>query len=127
MIVPYLVFSWEHNAFWRPNRQGYTRFIDRAGRYSKADAEAICVAASYGNGRQFAEQPDEDTPPNEICFPAPEAFDKVLFELESAGGIFRAYEALHLEKGTPEGNQTAKVNGGYAATIEQTVAEARGA
>jgi hypothetical protein len=77
-MIPYLIFSWEHNAFWKPNCQGYTRFIERAGRYSKADAERICKGASYGERRMFAEQPDEDTPPNEICFPAPEAFDDAI-------------------------------------------------
>lgn len=72
ITIPWLVWSHEHNAFWRANHQGYTRSIERAGRYTRAEAEAICKNASYGEGRRYANQPDNDTPPNEICFPAPE-------------------------------------------------------
>jgi hypothetical protein len=72
----YLVFSWEHNAFWRPDRCGYTRFIEKAGRYSREEAEAICRDADY---RTYAEQKraDPETPPSEICFPAPEALSSI--------------------------------------------------
>ncbi len=28
--------------WWRPNRSGYTRFVDEAGRYTHAEAESIC-------------------------------------------------------------------------------------
>jgi hypothetical protein len=125
-LQSYLIFSWEHNAFWRPNECGYTRFIERAGRYTKGRAEAICKGASYGEGRRFGTETDlTDVPPNEICFPAPEAFTKVVDELEAAGGIFRAYEALHLEKGTEEGARKAKANATYAESIEATVKAAR--
>jgi hypothetical protein len=46
-------------------------------------------------------------------------------ELEAARGIFLAYEALHLEKGTEDGNAKAKRNGAFAASIERTLATAR--
>jgi len=62
---PWLVWSHEHNAFWRPDRAGYTPKIEQAGRYSRAEAEKICRDARYGQG--------ENVLPPEICFPAPEA------------------------------------------------------
>jgi hypothetical protein len=47
-------------------------------------------------------------------------------ELEACAGIFRAYEALHLEKGTEDGARKARVNAAYADSIEHTLAAARG-
>lgn len=64
----WLVWSHEHNAFWRANEAGYTRFIESAGRYTRAEAEAICRDARPRAGP--ATKPN-DLPP-EICFPAPE-------------------------------------------------------
>lgn len=32
----------DYALFWRPNRRGYTRIIDEAGRYSWDEAKAIC-------------------------------------------------------------------------------------
>lgn len=70
MERPWLVWSNEHGAFWRPNESGYTARIEEAGRYSKAQAEAICKDASP---RAWSTSPN-DVPP-EICMPAPEALD----------------------------------------------------
>jgi len=67
---PWLVWSHEHNAFWRPERAGYTKLIEQAGRYSKAEAEAICRDA---RGGEAVMQTDLGEVPPEICFPAPEA------------------------------------------------------
>lgn len=39
--VKYLVWSNEHSAWWKPNQCGYTRFIDRAGRYGRTEAMKI--------------------------------------------------------------------------------------
>jgi len=39
----YLVWSHEHSAWWRPARQGYTTFLERAGRYTRDEALAICI------------------------------------------------------------------------------------
>ena len=41
----YLIWSNEHDAWWRPESCGYTTFIESAGRYSKAEAEDICSFA----------------------------------------------------------------------------------
>jgi len=45
---PYLVWSNEHNAWWRGNRCGYTKFIDQAGRYERSEALNICRNARNG-------------------------------------------------------------------------------
>lgn len=66
--APWLVWSNEHRAFWGPNRCGYTGLIERAGRYSQAEAEAICRSACPRANSTI----HEGTPP-EICMPAPEA------------------------------------------------------
>ena len=34
----YLIWSWEHLAWWRPNGQGYTRDVEEAGRYTEGEA-----------------------------------------------------------------------------------------
>lgn len=38
----WLIWSNEHLAFWAANHRGYTSQIDRAGRYTKAQADKIC-------------------------------------------------------------------------------------
>ena len=39
--MKYLIWSFEHNAWWRPNECGYTENIDEAGRYEPEDAKRI--------------------------------------------------------------------------------------
>lgn len=51
----YLIWSEEHGAWWNPNGMGYTRSMQRAGRYSKADAERISDNANAGG--TFCEVP----------------------------------------------------------------------
>ena len=34
----YLIWSWEHDAWWRPARRGYTEDVAEAGRYTEAEA-----------------------------------------------------------------------------------------
>lgn len=46
----YLIWSNQHSAWWGPNKNGYVRVIEAAGRYSKEDAEAI-VRKSTVNGK----------------------------------------------------------------------------
>lgn len=60
----YLVWSNEHDAWWRPNRCGYTGELWDAGRYTESDAAEICRKASYGwRG---------GSPPPEVMVSAPE-------------------------------------------------------
>lgn len=39
----YVIWSHEHNRWWRPNRQGYTQNLDEAGRYTKEEASDITL------------------------------------------------------------------------------------
>ena len=40
-----LIWSNEHRAWWAPGRMGYTKTLDKAGRYSLAEAISICAGA----------------------------------------------------------------------------------
>ena len=40
------IWSFEHNAWWKPNAWGYTPDINEAGLYKRAEAEAIVNAAN---------------------------------------------------------------------------------
>ena len=66
----WIIWSNEHRAFWNPDRRGYTRHIEQAGRYTKAEADAICSGANYRSGSDLS----RSIAP-EICMPAPEALD----------------------------------------------------
>jgi hypothetical protein len=37
----YVIWSFEHEAWWAPDRCGYTEFLDQAGRYGDAEAHQI--------------------------------------------------------------------------------------
>lgn len=42
----FLVYSNEHSMWWRGGHRGYTAVIDEAGRYTRAEAEAIVAKAT---------------------------------------------------------------------------------
>jgi hypothetical protein len=42
----YVIWSFEHDAWWSPGRMGYTPYLAAAGRYTKADADAIVEHAN---------------------------------------------------------------------------------
>jgi len=44
--MEYLVWSFEHNAWWKTGRRGYTTNIADAGKYSIEEAEKICSQAN---------------------------------------------------------------------------------
>lgn len=44
--VGYVIWSKEHNGWWRPGRMGYTDCLFEAGRYSKAEAHEIMKKAN---------------------------------------------------------------------------------
>jgi hypothetical protein len=46
--MEYLIWSFEHNAWWGLDECGYIENIAKAGRYSLAAAERICLAANTG-------------------------------------------------------------------------------
>ena len=54
----YLIWSHEKSAWWGPGRCGYTCRIDRAGRYSHAEAVAICVTSMPGNTKMLGTLPE---------------------------------------------------------------------
>jgi hypothetical protein len=48
MTLPlFLIWSIEHDAWWRPGWMGYTRELAEAGRYTRAEAEAVLTRANY--------------------------------------------------------------------------------
>ncbi len=42
----YLIFSFEHLAYWAPNNRGYVHDVKNAGLYTKSQAETICRNAN---------------------------------------------------------------------------------
>lgn len=42
----YLIWSFEHNAWWAPGECGYVGDADQAGRYTLKRAEEICLRAN---------------------------------------------------------------------------------
>lgn len=48
----WLIWSNEHNGWWRANRQGYCHFRKDAGKYTYEQALEICANANYGHGRR---------------------------------------------------------------------------
>jgi hypothetical protein len=61
----YLIYSREHNAWWRPGERGYTLELDEAGRYTALEVRRICYSANR--------RPGPDGGPNEFHVPAHEA------------------------------------------------------
>ena len=41
--MKYVIWSFEHDAWWAPNSQGYVRDLEQAGRYNDLDAGRIVV------------------------------------------------------------------------------------
>jgi hypothetical protein len=62
--VKYIIWSNEHQAWWRPKSRGYTRWIEDAGRYDAKEAKAIC-----NSGDMDTEQGSRKC---EFMLPAPE-------------------------------------------------------
>jgi hypothetical protein len=50
----FLIWSYEHNAWWTPQRSGYTTDLHKAGRYTESEAWEICQRAN-----QYSRQPNE--------------------------------------------------------------------
>ena len=43
----YVIWSFDHQAWWRPNRQGYTTKLAEAGRYSAEEAGQIVTDSIF--------------------------------------------------------------------------------
>jgi hypothetical protein len=43
----FVIWSFEHDAWWGPDRTGYTRDLSQAGRYTEADASLIMLRANH--------------------------------------------------------------------------------
>jgi hypothetical protein len=65
----YLVWSNEHSAWWGPDRCGYTRIIDNAGRYDRA--AALSIAGTRDGGWHVRKGN-----PDEIAIPEQDAIDQ---------------------------------------------------
>jgi hypothetical protein len=48
----FLIWSYEHNAWWAPGRSGYTSDLRKAGRYTEAEAQEICLQANQYSRHQ---------------------------------------------------------------------------
>lgn len=62
MKVPqpmFLIWSFEHDAWWAPERCGYTKDINKAGMYGLEEAAQICIDASYSGVAQEVMLPAE--------------------------------------------------------------------
>lgn len=42
----YLIWSNQHQQWWRPDHRGYTGYIEEAGRYERAEADRIVAGAT---------------------------------------------------------------------------------
>lgn len=47
--MKWLIWSFEHRAWWGPNRRGYVQTVDQAGRYSAVEACEILEDCMPGN------------------------------------------------------------------------------
>ncbi len=43
----YVIWSTEHNAWWKENKCGYSKALDEAGLFSFKDANSVCIKANY--------------------------------------------------------------------------------
>ena len=64
MNTKWLIWSTEHQAWWKPNQFGYTRNIEKAGHYSYNEAVKICKSAN-----NFVTDESGTTEPEELMLP----------------------------------------------------------
>lgn len=62
----YLIWSNEHSAWWKPNKQGYTTIIEEAGKYSVNEAKEIAAEANAPQNKEPGQDFD-----NEVLVLAP--------------------------------------------------------
>jgi hypothetical protein len=54
MADDYVIWSFEHTAWWRPRSCGYTPHLYEAGHYSQAEADAIVADANIVSVNEWA-------------------------------------------------------------------------
>jgi hypothetical protein len=86
-MTDYLIWSHEHDAWWRPARRDYTDDVAFAGRYAEAEARSILAKSSYGWRKGQL--------PKEVIVPADspdldmavvDETERMVVEREAAGG-----------------------------------------
>lgn len=92
----WLVWSREHNAWWRPNSAGYTDNVFNAGRYAEWEARDICRG-----GRD----PQRDGSPSEVAIPAPELSHIFARRVWAAWNACQGIETEELENISEPQNQ----------------------
>jgi hypothetical protein len=95
LTLDWLVYSREHNAFWRPYGCGYTFDINAAGRYTKSEAEAQCNVRDR--------QPDGSL--SEVAVVAPEAIDRLTQDRDDLVEALRTIGVVTLSD-NPNGKPT---------------------
>lgn len=90
----YLVWSNEHRMWWGPNRQGYTRDIARAGRYTRDEAIKCSSVRDQVPEHPLPELPIKEDDLFAILHPGVKALEKRAQELAASFGgapVPRAY------------------------------------
>lgn len=65
MNQEFLIWSFDHDGWWRPNENGYAEEMQQAGRYTLEQALSICTEANRSFHAGYSEMP------NEAMIPAP--------------------------------------------------------
>lgn len=64
--MKFRIWSNEHMAWWRPNQNGYTQDMDRAGLYGYEEAVAICVQGRIHAASGCVHRPNETMVPETV-------------------------------------------------------------
>lgn len=117
----FLIWSNQHQRWWGPNGCGYTPWIEDAGRYEEADAEAIVVRATL-NGRlthrveSFVDG-RELSIVDEVMVPAPHlGSDRDDGSYDDEGPATEDHPAAPVRAGRGEADNAASATGAPAAT-----------
>lgn len=68
----YIIYSFEHNAYWKRNSFGYSRHLNQAGVYGYKEAKEICTNANMMEYATKIEKDVNSVSINECMIPIPE-------------------------------------------------------